>query len=206
MAQAGYKPDSERTGRRWTSKEDGALVWLFDEYLGQDKAYEAIGRKLRRSPGAVQQRAIKSLGLHRTLGGHMTTLQVAELLGSRDGAVRHWVRAGRLWLKPHKRTRNTPYAIDPDDLWVWLEDSCSWDLWEPDAITDREWRQHFTDLRRGWITTREAAKILGYGTHYTPKFRERHPWMRTLQTGQHGLWLWWRIEDVQRLKTMMENG
>jgi hypothetical protein len=30
--------------------------------------------------------------------------------------------------------------------------------------------------------------------------------MRTLQTGQHGLWLWWRIEDVQRLKTMMENG
>lgn len=92
--------------------------------------------------------------------GYFTATQLAELLGRPPSTVVEWIVSGRLNLSKRHGKFGIAYQFSHESVWDWMEDMASWHLWEPAKIKDAHWREHFTELRRGWLDKHQAAEML----------------------------------------------
>ncbi len=145
--------------RPWTKAERARLVWLADELHREPRMTERLAEKFGRSPKAIRDMLRKLEWKNGTTGGR-TLRQVAALLDVDEGALLALIRKGRFVAGLDYHARPYAYCIDDDQLWSWLEDMRSWHYWEPARLVDPAWREYFSELRRDWITTQEAARIL----------------------------------------------
>lgn len=150
-------------GRRWTQEECVLLRTLFKD--GYSTA--AIAARLGRTRGAVHAKINETPGLYRLprqKGGPIFTMQnVAQLLGLNLSVIVPHCQSGVFpqALARH-RYKNAIWRIDADELRAWLHDKRSWSIWRPEQITDDAWRTELWRVRRHWLSTTEARRLLSF--------------------------------------------
>lgn len=145
--------------RPWTQAECNRLIWLADELHREPRMTERLAERFGRSPKAIRDMLRKLAWKNGRTGGR-TLRQVAALLDVDEGSLLALIRKGRFVAGLEYHARPYAYCIDDDKLWCWLENMCSWHYWEPARLVDPAWREYFSELRRDWITTQQAAAIL----------------------------------------------
>lgn len=150
-----------RHGKQFTNAELQQLRRLWQKWQGTEDFVARIAGEMGRTPDAIRCKAA-TLGLRSQSDGcaKMTLRQVSAALGRNDTSVLHWVQSGQMepYVQPHQQ--RAFYAIGIDELWVWMEDMRSWHLWEVDDLADLAWREHFAQVRKGWMRGDEAARVL----------------------------------------------
>lgn len=147
-------PKGHWPGRNWTPD----LLATVDELVSQGRSDTFIGKRIGRTATAVKV-ARKRHGIVGRTKVTLTSRKVAALLGIPcSKTVTRWIhqrnlsgrRNGRIWY------------ISDEALQRFLEEPCYWHLWQPDRITDRDWREWATALRRNvrYLTTAEVGDRL----------------------------------------------
>lgn len=120
MAKKKERPEKDNT--TWTQEDDELLL-----ELAGTLTYDHIGRKLGRSPRAVQKR-LEDLGTSDKyiLTGMMSATELASYLNRDKGYVIHLIKECKLPAKSSSLTYNkkkkvTYYYIQPEKFWIWAE-------------------------------------------------------------------------------------
>lgn len=177
----------------WTAPDDRRLLALYEREANNPRGISAIAAALGRTHSAIVNRANK-LGIHRTGDGKhiLTATQIAATLGLANSTVANWMKGGKLGRK-YRRAGHGLAAIEVDDLWKWMEQPCSWNSWECEHLRDLAWRQHFTDVRAGWVNSNEAAQLLCVQPGTLLMWR-RKGWLPFVRTPHL---TWYRRVDVE---------
>lgn len=182
--------------RPWTQAERQRLLWLAAELHRDPRMTLRLATKFGRSPKAIRD-MLRELGWRDRFAGGRTLRQVAAMLGLDEGALLSLVRKGRFIDGIHYHARPAAYCIQDDELWAWMDDMRSWHYWDPERLTDPVWREHFTALRRDWITTAQAAAILCVCTGRVLDMRQLGYLPGEKPTNRA---VWFRRSDVLALK------
>jgi len=160
-------PVSPISGKPWTPAEKQKLLLLWDRYRGKPGGVERLARKFGRTPRAVSFEA-NQLGLHRNADGkaYLSLTDISRLFGRALSGV--WKQFADTGSRNYRR-----HCIAVDDLWAWMEQPRTWHLWEPETLTDLAWREHFTELRRGWLSTPDVCRVYGVNPTQVYRWRKR---------------------------------
>jgi hypothetical protein len=177
----------------WTAQEVGRLEWLWANEMGHPDGMRVIAREMGRPVSSITQKA-RRLGLRRRCyGGDYYGLgAIADLFDKAPGSVLQWAQRGHFGRLLQYGHGHTYHAIATDDLWAWMETMKSWHLWSPGTLTDACWKEHFTELRQGWIDTGVAALLLVLTRDAVTRLckRGRLPGCVPARVA------WFRVEDV----------
>lgn len=143
----------------WTAEEEAQLLALMETH----KTYAEIGRLLKRSRTAVQDRATHVLKTSARTCNGMPMLAIGRLLGI-DGKTPAWW-ADQGWLVSHRygqHKRGAFRIVEYDDMLAFLSDPRYWHVWDPERIRDAGLRLWARELREGvvFLTLPEAAARL----------------------------------------------
>ena len=155
------RPITSNLRRDWTPDEVDHFVMLID----RGDHYDTVARKLQRSGVALRVKA-KRMGIAMTTRSTvLTCAEVARVLGLRcPKKVSDWITRG--WLVAKLRggaapTQHTTWAVQWDDLMIFLTNPLYWMAWQAEAITDPDLRAEMIALRADqprWLTPGQVAQ------------------------------------------------
>lgn len=153
------------SGRPWTAADDLDIEEMIVERQWTDVA---IARRLGRTANAVNIRR-KRLGLPSRRDGRTSSRAVTDLLGvACSKTVTRWIEQGFLKARRGQAAGGAKqWVITQDALLAFLAEPSHWQLWKPEAITDKGLREWACEIRRGerYLSTAEVGRRLGVTSH-----------------------------------------
>lgn len=183
--------------RRWSRADLTRLCWEVDNLRAYSDCVARLAILFGRTPKAIHS-ILRRQGIRiKAAPGYLTLRDASRLIGVSDASLLTLANAGRFVknLLPH--TRPQAHRILQDDLWTWMEDMRSWHIWRPENIQDLAWREHSSELRRDWLTAREAARLLYVSTERIHAMRRLGylPGVRPVRRCA-----WFRRADVETIR------
>lgn len=178
--------------RYWRRAEVDLLIRLIDDGYN----YDAIARRLKRTPVAVR---IKAKRLSHRL------LRTRSALGARGAqrllglacakTVTLWIAGYGLKARNGGKPKRPLWRIQWLDLMAWLEDPRHWMAYNPARVTEPALREHLTEIRQGqprWLAVGEVAR------RYCVTVGTVHQWRVKgfLSMTRYGNW-WVRESDIE---------
>ncbi len=175
---------------KWTAKE----IDVYQTMAEQGYGYEAIARRLKRTPTAVRIKA-KRLRYHvLTCRGTLSARDVAQLLGLGCAKiVTRWIEGYGLNARNAGATDRPLWRVSWDDLYAWLDNSDHWMAFDPARCADRALREHLIAIRLHhprWLPIGAVAQRFGVSVHTV------NVWIRRQGLAAVRYGNWWIREDV----------
>lgn len=178
LIRAGAVDPADRVGRAaWTATKIADIQMA----LENGESLRTIARRCKTTPNAIIQ-ALDARGLSVTairqdaLWQVRTLNQVAALFGVTHGRVTLWRQKKWLKARPNgswaarKKTAFAYLLVSDEALLAFLQVREAWPFYDPDAITDPDWREAAQDARANaggrWVTARDYAESRGYAPSY----------------------------------------
>ena len=190
--------------RAWTALEDDQLRFL----VRQGWTAVRIAGTLDRSIGAVYHRAARLFdGLdkerHR-LFAVRSAREFAALMGVTPNRVSRWARARLLKVTRNhsrrgRRAPNRTLLITDERLSAFLANRRGWMLWDPEDITDADWRGEALKLRQAaggaWVRAVSAVLAQHYAARTAPSWCVRGRLATVVKVaGTYWVWVPWQDE------------
>lgn len=146
----------------WTVNEEQQVIELLQAGVVGRSLERRTGRSVRAIRLFFNKRGITISDLRRDVGGCRTMLEVARLMNVPHQTVYDWIMAKELaQAGPVRRTREPHRYITDDALMTFLAYRPAWPDWEPNAMTDADWRGYAEEQRAvaggRWLTTADIA-------------------------------------------------